>query len=100
VNIKGSFSEIGRIDAALGVRTEPQRGEKREATREPQTGEQVTLTSTAQRFREAARSAAADAPIDEARVTALRAQIDAGDYTVDPRRTAAKLLDAELAWDA
>lgn len=97
MNIKG-FPEIGRIDAAKGVRTEPQRGDKRDSAREARTGEQVTLTPAAQRFREATRSAATGASVDEARVEALRADLAAGRYTIDPKRIAAKLLDAELAW--
>jgi negative regulator of flagellin synthesis FlgM len=98
VNIKG-FPEIGRIDAAKGVRTEPRRGEKRDSAPEAQTGEQVTLTPTAQRFREAARSASTGASVDEARVESLRADLAAGRYTIDPKRIAAKLLDVELAWN-
>jgi len=73
----------GKRDAAAGAAERP--------------GAQVRLTDSAVQLAALEKALAQVPDVDMRRVSEIRAQLDAGEYTVDSRKIATKLLELELS---
>lgn len=89
---------INRVQGRAGARVNDESRSESPRTQDsagPTQGDRVTLTEDAQRLGEVLSAALDSSDVDSARVDALRDAIDKGEYEVDSRQTAEKLVAFE-----